>query len=88
MRAEFGSVVFCVFLIGQSHRCTASWEVEEGIRTVSLRHLVQHRQQLDRVSWLQERGEERRGEERRGEEGGEERRGEERRGEERRRKRK
>ena len=59
----------CVIVFGRSHRCTASWEVEEGIRTVSLRHLVQHRQELDCMSWLEEkRREERRGEERRGEE--------------------
>lgn len=36
-----------------SHRCTASWEVEEGIWAMSLRHLVQDRQQLDCVPRLQ-----------------------------------
>lgn len=36
-----------------AHRCTASWEVEEGIWAMSLRHLVQDRQQLDCVPRLQ-----------------------------------
>ncbi len=63
-------VCVCVCVcIGQSHRCTASWKVEEGIRTMSLRHLVQHRQELDSMSWLEERRvEERRGKERGGKE--------------------
>lgn len=38
--------------IDQTHRCTAPRKVEEGVRTVSLRHLVQHRQELDSMSWL------------------------------------
>ena len=73
-----------------SHRCTASWKVEESIRTMSLRHLVQHRQELDSMSRLERRGEERRGEERKGKERkgkewkGKERKGKERRGKERR----
>lgn len=56
----------CLYIV-ESHRCTASWKVKEGIRTVSLRHLVQHRQELDGMSRLVEkRRDERRGEERKG----------------------
>lgn len=47
--------------IGQTHCCTASWKVEEGIRTMSLWHLVQHRQKLDGMSWLKKRGKTKRG---------------------------
>lgn len=51
---EVNNVCACRYWV-RSHRCAASWEVEEGIRTVSLRHLVQHRQKLDSMSWLEER---------------------------------
>lgn len=61
-------LIMCAHVGIGSHRCAASWEVEEGIRTVSLRHLVQHRQKLNSMSWLEERKrKKKRREERRGE---------------------
>lgn len=49
------SLVCARLRFGQTHCCTASWKVEEGVRTMSLRHLVQHWQKLDSMPWLQKK---------------------------------
>lgn len=40
-------LVECAYSMFWAYRCTASREVEERVRAVPLRHLIEHRQQLD-----------------------------------------